>query len=154
MNFQRINRPAWVFYLDVDREIELSNNCGKWMYFFDSSSESASFVERICEQIVKDGVAIESKHSSRDATQIQGSGVCCFYCDGSNIEAHKKIIKFLLENNMIKRTKSGKLTNVSFKYDEQTRNKQYGDEFKPKIQLSHFINLKTGEWLDNITLPT
>ncbi|MBQ8626119.1 MAG: hypothetical protein IJ419_08160 [Agathobacter sp.] len=154
MNFQRVNSPAWVFYLDADRESELANNCGKWMYFFDSSRESASFVERICEQIVKDGVAIEAKHSSRDAVQIQGSGVCCFYCDGSNIEAHKKIIKFLLENNMIKRTKSGKLTNISFKYDEQTRNKQYGDEFKSKIQLSNFVNLTTGEWLDNITLTT
>ena len=154
MRFQKVNSPAWVFYLDTDREPELANNCGKWMYFFDSSRESASFVEKICEQIVRDGAAIESKHSNRDAVRIQGSGVCCFYCNGHNIEAHKKIIRFLLDNNMVRITKSGKLTNISFKYDEQTRDNEYGAEFKPKIQLSHFVNLKTGEWLDNITLPT
>lgn len=154
MNFQKINSPAWIYYVDIDKEPELQVDCGKWMYFFDSSRESMDFAEFICEKIVKIGVAIESKHSNRDYVRIQGTGVCCFYCNGHDIEAHKKIIRFLLDNNMIRITKSGKLTNISYKYDEQTRGNEYGAEFKPKIQLSHFVNLKTGEWLDNITLPT
>lgn len=153
MNFQKINSPAWIYYVDIDREPELQFNCGKWMYFFDSSRKSLDFVESICEKIVKIGVAIESKHSNRDYVCIQGTGVCCFYCNGSDIEAHKKILRFLLNNNMIRRTKSGKLTNISFKYDEQTGEGQYGSEFKAKIQLSHFVNLTTGEWLPNIVLP-
>lgn len=80
------------------------------------------------------------------------SGVCCFYCDGSDVEAHKKIISFMIENNMIQKRKTGKLYNLSFKYDTQTSNNEYGTEFESKIKLEDFIDLETGEWLPNINL--
>ena len=48
---------------------------------------------------------------------------------------------------MIRKTKTGKLYNISFKLDNQTRAMEYGDKFKGKITLSDFINLETGEWI-------
>ena len=46
---------------------------------------------------------------------------------------------------MIQRTKKGKLYNISFKLDNQTRAGEYGKAFKSSIKLSNFINLDTEE---------
>ena len=62
------------------------------------------------------------------------------------MKSHKRTIAFMLENNLIKKTKSGKLYNLSFKLDNQTRAGQYGSDFKSEIKLSNFIDLYTGEW--------
>ena len=48
---------------------------------------------------------------------------------------------------MIRRTKSGKLFNISFKLDDQTRAGAYGDDFKAELKLESLMDLKTGEWL-------
>ena len=48
---------------------------------------------------------------------------------------------------MIQRTKKGKLYNISFKLDNQTRSGEYGEAFKSSIKLSNFINLDTEEWI-------
>lgn len=154
MNFQKINRSFWIFYLDADREIELLNNFGKWTYFYDASQESADFAEMICEKIVRDGVAISAKHSNEDYGGIHGFGVCYFYCNGSDIDARKKILRFMLDNNMIRKTNAGELMDISFEYDIQTGDAERDHQGETKIQLSHFVNLKTGEWLDEIILPT
>jgi hypothetical protein len=37
--------------------------------------------------------------------------------------------------------------NISFKYDDQTRAGEYGEDFKGEIKLERFINLDTGEWI-------
>lgn len=57
------------------------------------------------------------------------------------------MISYFIENNLIRRTKTGKLYNISSKYDNQTRAGEYGDDFKGEIKLEKFINLNTGEWL-------
>ena len=51
-----------------------------------------------------------------------------------------------LDNNLIKRTKTGRLYNISFKYDDQTRAGEYGNEFKASIKLDDFLDLYTAEW--------
>ena len=152
MNFQKVNSPEWMFYLDVDREMELTNNCGKWMCFFGSSEEEISFAKEMCEKSILTGSAIESKHTNEQIVSLCGSGVCCFYCNGDDVNAHKKIISFFLENGMIRKTKAGKLFNISFKYDSQTHNDEYGEEFESKIKLKDFLNLETGEWLPEIKI--
>ncbi|MBQ1254604.1 MAG: hypothetical protein IIX91_02335, partial [Clostridia bacterium] len=83
---------------------------------------------------------------------LMGSGVCCFYCNGDDVEAHKCIISFLLKMGMIRKTKTGKLYNISFKYDSQTQSNKYGAEFDSNIKLNSFLNLETGEWLKTIQL--
>lgn len=151
MDLMNLKIGGWEFYVDTERKNELdTDKSGKWMYFFDSTEEGIAFAKKVCLEIVNSGVAIEAKHTDEDIVRISGSGVCCFYCDGANIEAHKKIIDFMIKNEMIRKTKTGKLFNISFKYDTQTRGNQYGSEFESQIKLKNFVNLETGEWLPNI----
>lgn len=126
----------WIFYLGDNIGID-RNKCGKWMYFFDNKE----FVSKICENAIKMNIVNEAKHNNEE------KGVSCFYLNVDDIEGHKKVISYLMENNLIQRTKSGKLYNISFKLDSQTRAGEYGSEFKSDIKLEKFINLETGEWI-------
>lgn len=129
---------GWVFYLEPDEAKKLDRHkCGKWMYFFGDRA----FAEKICQTAVEQGVVVESKHSD------DAQGVCCFYLEIDDMAAHKRVIDFFIENNLIRKTKAGKLYNISFKLDDQTRNGEYGSDFKAELKLSEFINLETGEWI-------
>lgn len=131
-----IAQAGWVFYSGENIKKLESDKCGKWMYFFDNKD----FVSKLCEKAVKNGVVEVSKHSDAE------NGVACFYLNGDDFEGHKKVIKFFLDNNLIKKTKTGKLYNISFKYDNQTRAGEYGENFVAEIKLDHFLNLENGEW--------
>lgn len=53
-------------------------------------------------------------------TQIaagQKNGACCLYLNGNDREGHKRMLHYKLDNGPIRKTKSGKLYNISFKYD-------------------------------------
>ena len=52
----------------------------------------------------------------------------------------------MLNNNLIQRTKKGKLYNLSFKFDSQTINGEYEENFTGRIKLDNFIDLDTGRW--------
>lgn len=127
----------WVFYIK-DGKVELNaNKCGKWMYFFNDKV----FVADVCKKAIEEDVVQVDKHSNKK------EGVACFYIEYDDINAHKKLLQFMVNNGLIMRTKSGKLYNISFKLDNQTRAKKYGNNFKPKLKLSDFIDLYTGEWI-------
>ena len=128
---------GWVFYLGEEYEGLNPRKCGKWMYFFANRDRAAE----LCKAAVDEGVVAESKHS--DAP----NGVCCFYLNGDDMLAHRRVIEFFLENDMIRRTKAGRLYNISFKYDDQTRAGEYGDAYEGQIKLAQLIDLKTGEWI-------
>lgn len=132
-----LKNAAWVFYIGDDaKELKL-DKCGKWMYFF----SNIDFAAEVCKKSVKQGVVREAKHSNAE------SGVCCFYLNCEEIENHKKIISFFLENGLIKKTKAGKYYNISFKKDKQTISVEYGDKFNAELKLSDFLDLNTGEWI-------
>lgn len=133
---ETIRKNGWVYYLGDDIQFD-SDKVGKWMYFFGDKK----FVAKICEDAVKMNIVNESKHSDKE------TGVSCFYLNCDDIDTHKKIILYFIENNLISRTKSGRLYNISFKLDSQTSAGEYGDEFKSDIKLSKFVDLDTGEWL-------
>ena len=63
-----------------------------------------------------------------------------------DMESHRKILEYFIKNSMIKKTKSGRFYNISFKLDSQTTDGKYGTDFVPKIKLEQFIDLDTGEW--------
>lgn len=129
---------GWVFYLSPNAHNKLpSDKCGKWMHFFNNKD----FAARICREAVERGIVAESKHS--DAAK----GVCCFYLRGDDIEAHKRVLKFFMDNELIRKTKAGAYYNIAFKYDDQTRKGEYGKEFEAEIKLDQFVDLKTGEFL-------
>ena len=131
-----ITQFGWEYYIGDDAKTLVNDKCGKWMYFFDNKT----FVSNLCAKAVESGVVVESKHSNAE------TGVSCFYLNGDDIDGHKKVIQFFLDNNLIKRTKSGKLYNISFKFDNQTRAGKYGGDFIPEIKLEQFLDLTTGEW--------
>ncbi len=131
-----IVQNGWIFYLGDNVHLLENDKCGKWMYFFDNKD----FVSKLCRKAIENGVVVESKHSDAE------TGVSCFYLNGNDIDGHKKVIQFFLDNNLIKRTKGGKLYNISFKFDNQTRAGEYGEDFVAEIKLEQFLDLTTGEW--------
>lgn len=136
MKMEIIRVGGWVFYVDEGIVNFDEHKVGKWMYYFDNYE----FVSKICEEAVKTSVVCEAKHSDAE------KGVACFYLNSDDIEGHKKVLQFFIDNNLIRRTKTGRLYNISFKLDDQTRAGEYGSDFKAEIKLDTFINLETGEW--------
>lgn len=132
MSVEKIEMGGWVFYLDTEKEPTLHTPyVGKWMYFFDKNG--ADFADRICKEAVESGAVAEAKHTNNEMLALVSTGVCCFYCNGIDKEAHKKIIAFMLKNEMIQRTKTGRLYNISFKLDAQTiQREQVVDELTGK----------------------
>ena len=106
------------------------------MYFFDNKE----FVNSICREAVGNNIVSQAKHTNDE------NGVACFYLNADDIEGHKKVIQFFLSKNLIRKTQSGKLYNISFKFDNQTLDGQYGNDFKATIKLEDFVDLYTGEF--------
>ena len=134
---KKISMGGWIFYLSGKENDLDKHKCGKWMYFFNNRE----FATHICEEAVKKDICAESKHTDAE------EGVCCFYLDCDDIEGHKRVIKFFIENDLIRKTKTGKLYNISFKLDDQTRAGEYGTEFHSEIKLEQFVDLNTGKLL-------
>lgn len=127
---------GWIYYLGENYRIP-EEKCGKWMYFFNAHG----LVSKICEDAVEKKVVGQAKHTDDE------SGVACFYVDCDDMEAHKRVISYFIEKNLIRKTKNGRYYNISFKLDKQTRAGEYKDSFHAKIKLSDFIDLYTGEWI-------
>lgn len=142
----RDENPHWVYYIDAARVGELDpKRCGKWMYM----TADLERADELVREAVVTGAVIEAKRSTAKHVALSraGTGVCCFYLNGDDAEAHRRAIGFLLGHGLVRRTKAGRLYNVSFKFDEQTRAGEYGDDFHAKICLAHFVDLDTGEFL-------
>lgn len=132
-----IKNPAWVYYLaDTDPHFD-ETKVGKWMYFFGDRQ----FVEKICREAIEQNIVEECKHSNAD------DGVSCFYLNDDYLEGHRRVIEFFIKNDLIRKTKKGKLYNISFKHDTQTLAGEYGDDYHSDIKLEEFVNLETGEWV-------
>lgn len=141
---------AWIYYIG-DNSKFIKNKVGKWMYFFENNG-NIEYIKKLCSDAVMKKIVEEAKHTNPSSFGLNphgtsNSGVCCFYLNNDDIEGHKKILSYFIENNMIKKTKAGKFHNISFKLDNQTRAMEYGEDFHPDISLSTFIDLNTGEWL-------
>ena len=132
-----VKNPAWVYYLaDTDPHFD-ETKVGKWMYFFGDRQ----FVEKRCREAIEQNIVEECKHSNAD------DGVSCFYLNDDDLEGHRRVIEFFIKNDLIRKTKKGKLYNISFKHDTQTLAGEYGDDYHSDIKLEEFVNLETGEWI-------
>ena len=112
------------------------------MYFFSDQSVALE----ICEKAMKENVCYECKCTDMETTGTP-QGVICFFLNGVDFDNHRRVIEFMLRNDMIRKTKAGKYYNISFKFNLQTYSGEYGSDFKGIIKLGNFINLETGEWL-------
>ena len=63
------------------------------------------------------------------------------YCEPDDI----KIVNIMVKLDLIQKTKSGKLFNIAYKFNDQTRSGEYGNSFTAKVTLSDYVNLDTGE---------
>lgn len=132
---KKLKQYGWVYYLADEVDLD-PDKTGKWMCFF----SDVSLISEICEKAVSNNIVVESKHRDGD------DGVACFYLNHDDTEAHKRTIQYFLDNNLIKVTKAGKLYNITFKLDAQTRAGEYGDDYQSDIKLSDFLDLSTREW--------
>ena len=62
------------------------------------------------------------------------------YLNLDDVEAHRRVVAFMLEHGLVRKTKSGKLYNIGFKLDDQARAGEYGAGFKARITLSDRSN--------------
>jgi len=137
-----IRLGGWCWYdADISNQLD-PDKCGKWMYFFDDQA----FAMRICEKAILENVCCKCKCTDMQTTG-SSTGVLCFYLNGDDIDAHHKVIQFMINNDLIQKTKAGKLYNISFKFDNQTRASQYGADFNGVLKLAQFVDLHTGHWL-------
>lgn len=134
---QVLNLGPWVFYIEDKPEFD-SHKVEKRIYFFKDYDRASE----LCRRAVEEGIVLEAKHSNA------GDGVSCFYLECDDMDRHKKVIQFFLDNGMIQKTKSGRLYNISFKLDAQTRAREYGEGYNGNIMLEQFLDLQTGEWLE------
>lgn len=111
---------------------------GKWII----AGVETSKAHELCYNAVANGIV----HDAKCPDTLDEFTTAIFYTDFKDVAAHKRIIKYLLENNAIPRTQKGTFKNISFKLDIQTRAGQYGKKFKAKLRLGDLIDLKTGEW--------
>ena len=147
---------GWTYYLSGKEEKLDKEKCGKWMYFFDNNPKSIEFVKDVCTKAIVENICYECKHTNFNDSKLE-TGVACFYLNADDIENHKIVIQFMLDNNLIPRVgmtkignknfSRGRLKNISFKFDAQTRAGEYGSNFEGKIKLDSFIDLKTGQWI-------
>ncbi len=136
-----IRQFGWYWFLSGEEKRLDKHKCGKWMHFFTDQA----FAKEICQKAINEHICYECKCTDMAMVE-KPTGVICFYLNGDDIENHKRVIQFMLDNYLIQKTKKGSYYNISFKLDDQTRAGQYGADFEGKIKLDQFINLKTGEW--------
>lgn len=135
-----IEKGGWVFHLGDISQLDESK-VGKWMYFY-HGEEGWEFAKKMCREAVEQKVVAEAKCSI-----IPFQGVSCYYLNIDDEEGHKKVIQYFLDHDMIQKTKTGRLHNISFKLDRQTAAGEYGSDFESELKLEQFLDLNTGEWI-------
>lgn len=139
-NMTKSTTEQWIFYLNEHAKDLDALKIGKWMIYFTESGRQHIF--ELCEKAVDENIVPEAKVS-------RYGEVACLYMNIDDIEYHRKCIEFMLANGLIRKTKSGRYYNISFKKDLQTLNGEYGNEYIPQLKLDEFIDLYTGEWVFN-----
>ena len=106
------------------------------------------FTEDLIQYLV-DAVEHGALDSGRVDTSYQKeSTVCLLHCNSKDHEAMKDILKYLMATNKIPKTQAGKLYNISYKFNAQSQAGLTGDKFVALIKLEDFVDLYTGEFLD------
>lgn len=145
----RVKSFSWIWFINKERIHDIDPvQCGKWMFFF--SPFKTALMDDIVGTAVLDGFVVEAKYSNPETLIAAGSkqGVCCFYLNGNDRESHKRVLSYMLENGLIRKTKTGKLYNISFKFDSETYAGKYkGSGFSGKIKLADFVDLESGEFI-------
>ena len=124
-----IGNKNWVYYWgEVDTFDK--DKVGRWVHFFDKGG--VEYIKSVCKEAIEQGIIGEIKHSNAEA------GICCFYLNSDDVEGHKRVIGYLLDKGLIRKTPNGRIYDMGFKLEN-------GEE--SDIRVSDFIDMETGEWL-------
>lgn len=116
---------------------------GKWMSFF--SGDNYQWASSIVDMAVIQGICECAKCSLPTHLNKRGSGVICLYGDATDYAFHKHCTQFMIDHQMIRKTKGGLYYNISFKMDWMTRLGLY--DITGDIKLSDIRDLRTGDWI-------
>ena len=133
---------GWYWFSNGEEDKLIPEKCGKWMYFFTNQVEAM----KLCKLAIDSKVCYLCKCADL-AEQGTKEGPICFYANVDDITNHKYILAFMIKLGLIKKTKTGRLYDISFKLDSQTRAGEYGADFEGKIKLSQFVDLYTLKWI-------
>lgn len=124
-----------------------TDNIGKFMTF--GKGFIANGLQKLILKAIEQGITPLIKHTDTNAREFllsrDGSWVIVWYSTDKEKDL-KKLAEFLIDHSLVPLTKSGNYYNISFKYDEQTRNGEYGEQFKASISLKDLMDLNTGEF--------
>lgn len=122
-----------IYYIQNDYQSTIKS-CGKWVIEFSDYFET----QQACEKAVEKELAEMACHTSKLRYLMNGCGTVCFYVKPNNIRAQRKLLKFLIHNNIIPRNDKGMLKNIPFLFEENS-NSDY--HFTKEYHLSDFIKL-------------
>ncbi|MGG3912212.1 hypothetical protein [Peribacillus simplex] len=125
-----------------------TDNVGKFMTF--RQGDFSNEMQELILKAIKQGITPLIKHTDLDTLDFNprskdGSWVIVWYSTDEE-KALKGLAKFLIDHGLVAKTKSGRYYNIPFKYDKQTRNGEYGEQFKSSISLKDLIDLNTGKF--------
>lgn len=151
VDFEKVSSTdiAWCWYR-AENEDKENKIVGKFMTFYKGPIDGE--LQKVILEALAEGATPLVKHTN---PKTMGLNPNPRYRDSSTIiwyssddkESLQKVVGFLIKNNLIRKTKTGKLYNISFKYDAQTIMGEYGDDFTGVIKLEDLVNLNTGELL-------
>ena len=137
-------KNPWVVYANESAPKIAPGRSGKWICFFERGEEETA--HEIAQAAVETGVVSEALVPSDNESSQYDSVACCLRIDAADLRAHRRVIKFMLENDLIKKARTGSYYNASFKFDE-AKGHARGVYYTPTIKLADFIDLRTGEFL-------
>ena len=142
----------WLFYSST-KDFDKGSYYGEWLVFF--SEEHYDYVTLKCMEAVSSGLVKWAKHSSLEQVRTDHKGLFALkledsavsFVDGRPVsKQHQAVLKWLIDNGFIKRTKSGKYTNIRFKLDSEGKGQHVGSDWSGFV-LSDFLDPVTGECL-------
>lgn len=122
-----------VYYVAKDYG-DVLNTCGRWEFVFTEYYET----QQLCTKAVEKELAEMASHTSKLRYLMNGCGTVCFYVKPNDIRAQRKLLKFLIRNNVIPRDEHGMLKNIPFIF-EQRGSSDY--KSVKEYRLSDFIKL-------------
>ena len=137
-------KNPWVVYANESVPKIAPGRSGKWICFFERGEEETA--NETAQVAVETGVVSEALVPKDCEASKYDSIACCLRIDAADLQAHKRVIRFMLENNLIKKSKTGSYYNNSFKFDK-TKGHGKDEYYTPTIKLADFIDLRTGEFL-------
>ncbi|MGD6874212.1 hypothetical protein ACQCU1_18785 [Sutcliffiella horikoshii] len=142
---------GWCYYginTDQNPAFKDTDNVGKFMTF--GKGILSNETQELIINAINQGITPLIKHTDMSTINFNpqskdGTWVIVWYSNDEEKNL-KGLAKFLINHRLVAKTKSGRYYNISFKYDKQTQNGEYGQQFKPSISLKDLMNLNTGEF--------